>query len=202
MHLNQYSFLASPLTYPHTWLNHYKSLLKNTNKSSYLTTFCLRNPRPLSRPNFKDILNVLLKNEIQTLQIPVRDASTHDAAIILGAKLEASKYMYMELQHAYVATNIVKTQSCTVSENGTASKQRRSDYDHIHVQNYFTSFPTSSEDIECMFRGQSTSSTNSFRIPQPCLYSKSPTGSGSLPHHEQQPQDILDSDYEEIIDTR
>lgn len=146
-------------------------------------------------------MNVLLKNEIQTLQIPVRDASTHDAAIILGAKLEASKYMYMELQQAYVATNIVKTQSCTVSENGTASKQRRSDYDHIDGQNFFTSFPTSSEDIECMFQGQSTSSTNSF-IPQPCLYSKSPTGSGALTHHEQQPEDILDSDYEEIIDTR
>lgn len=198
-------FIASPPTHVRTCSYLTKPLLVTVRKlSSLLATFYLRNPRPLSRPNFKDILNVLLRNEIQTLQIPVRDASTHDAAIILGAKLEASKYMYLELQHTYVATNILKTQNSTVSENGTASKQSRSDYDHIDVQNFFTTFPTSSADIECMFRGQSASSTNSFI--QQHLYSKSPTGSGEFtvasPCHEQPPQDILDSDYEEIIDTR
>ena len=151
-------------------------------------------------------MNVLLKDEVQSLQIPVKDASTHEAAIKLGAELEASTYMYTDLQRTYTTTNMTTQRVRGASQNDTSGKQMGEDYDHIYVQNYVTSFPTSSADIECMYKGQSILSSASSLVPDPYLYSKSPTRNGDAPmsssHLQQSLQDILDSDYEEIIDTR
>ena len=141
---------------------------------------------------------MLLKDENQTLQIPIRDACTHDSSIVLGAELEAGKYMYLDLQQTYIAAS-----------NGTpspTSKGKRSDYDHIDLsgQNFYTSFPTSSADIECMYKGQDSDTVSMTSIPSPpgSLYSKSPTRNRGLelanPCHQHLIHETLDSDYEEI----
>lgn len=171
-----------------------------------------RNPRPLSRPNFKEILNVLLKDETQTLQIPVKDACTHEAAILLGSGLEAGTYMYTDLQHTYdTSPNSTPTPTRSGKE-----RKRRSDYDHITGQNFLFTFPTSSADLESVFNAaagkcaSSTVTTNSA-VPQPSLSStamsqspQSPLGSaevdttgqlGPVPFRKEQLHS-LDSDYE------
>ena len=171
-----------------------------------------RNPRPLSRPNFKEILNVLLKNETQTLQIPVKDACTHEAAILLGSKLEASTYMYTDLQHTYdTSPNSTPTPTRSGKE-----RKRRSDYDHITGQNFLFTFPTSSADLESVFNTAAagkcagTVTTNSA-VPQPRLSStgmspQSPRSAelvsdttagqlGPVPFRKEQLHS-LDSDYE------
>lgn len=107
------------------------------------------------------------------LQIPVKDASTHDAAIVLGAELDAGKYMYTDLQRTYIsASETPNYHPTTTSQNGKTGAMKPSDYDHISGQNFFTTFPTSSADIECMFQGQS--SINSV-VPQPSLSRSTPS---------------------------
>ena len=158
-----------------------------------------RNPQPLSRPNFKEILNVLLKNETQILQIPVKDACTHDAAIVLGSELEAGNYMYTDLQRTYVTSA-----NSTPTSSGSAGKDRkkRSDYDHISGQNFLFTFPTSTADLEGVFNGQCTSTTTNSVVPQPCLSLKSPPRTKEVPvalSHHREPLLSLDSDYEEMM---
>ena len=109
-----------------------------------------RHPKPLFRPTFKDIISILLADESRILQIPVSDASTHESAIILGASLDAGKYMYTDLQRRYQQARrpLTVSQSTSVGEN-----KKHSDYDHISGQKYVMSFPTSSKDIEYMYKG-------------------------------------------------
>ena len=173
-----------------------------------------RNSRPLARPTFKEILYVLLKDENETLQIPIKDACTHDSSIVLGAALDASKYMYTDLQQTYIPLNSTASPTGPALQNGRGRKAKRSDYDHISGQNFFTSFPTSSADIESMYHGQTASAAGSTPnsvsvVPQPVLHSTTPTArSGkdlqlAIPHHWQQlMHESLDSDYEEIHDAR
>lgn len=180
-----------------------------------------RNPQPLSRPPFKEILNVLLQDEKTTLQIPVKDAATHDAAILLGSQLEASKYMYTDLQRAYILASNPTTGASNADadispQNGMRSPRKRANYDHISGEKFLTTFPTSSADIEHVYRGKNGSlngatSPNSIRTLPPCSSSSSavsPTRTKDLalavvPRHQKVLlEDTLDSDYEEIIDTR
>ena len=172
-----------------------------------------RNPRPLSRPNFKEILNVLLKYETQTLQIPVKDACTHEAAILLGSKLEAGTYMYTDLQHTYdTSPNSTPTPTRSGKE-----RKRRSDYDHITGQNFLFTFPTSSADLESVFNTAAAAAgkcaravTTNSAVPQPRLSStgmspQSPRSAelvsntagqlGPVPFRKEQLHS-LDSDYE------
>lgn len=166
-----------------------------------LSCFLHRNPRPLSRPNFKEILNVLLKDETQTLQIPVKDACTHEAAILLGSELEAGNYMYTDLQHTY-ATSASSTPIPTSGKD----HRKRSDYDHISIsgQNFLFTFPTSSADLESVFNGQCA--TDSV-VPQPSLISskseappaRSEEGQQVSTVFRKEPLHSLDSDYEEMV---
>ena len=97
-------------------------------------------PNPFSRPCFKDIINTLLRDEERVLQIPIRDASTHESAIILGANLKAGMYMYSDLQQKY-------TRQLARMESGSSVKGH--DYDHIQEDQYMFTFPTSSADLAC-----------------------------------------------------
>ncbi len=134
------------------------------------------NPNPFSRPCFKDIINTLLRDEERVLQIPIRDASTHESAIILGANLKAGAYMYSDLQQRY-------TRQLSRMESGN-SKQGH-DYDHIQEDEFMFTFPTSSADLAC--GGGSSGTKNKMAakkedvgegvsgcvslVPQPSIYS-------------------------------
>ena len=96
-------------------------------------------PNPFSRPCFKDIINTLLRDEERVLQIPVRDASTHESAIILGANLKAGAYMYSDLQQRY-------TRELSRVESGHHLAPCH-DYDHIQEDQFMFTFPTSSADL-------------------------------------------------------
>ena len=152
----------------------------------------------MSRPNFKEILNVLLKDETQTLQIPVKDACTHEAAILLGSELEAGNYMYADLQRTY-DTSL----NSTPTPNSGKDRKKRSDYDHITGQNFLFTFPTSSADLESVFNaGKCASITTNSAVPQPSLSSTSPLRSkgdvqAPVPFRKEQLHS-LDSDYEEM----
>ena len=56
-----------------------------------------------SRPMFRDILESMLKDDKELLSIPKEDASISPQATQLGAPLEASKLMYLPLQHVYLS---------------------------------------------------------------------------------------------------
>lgn len=131
-----------------------------------------RHPKPLSRPTFKDIINILLTEEDRVLQIPVSDASTHESAIILGAPLEAGVYMYTDLQRRY--QQIRRPLTVSQKESSTEESKKHSDYDHISGQKYVMSFPTSSEDIECMYKGPLNKSASV--VPQPSHSPKTRNG--------------------------
>ena len=76
------------------------------------------------------------------LQIPVKDASTHDAAIVLGAELDAGKYMYTDLQRTYIsASETPNYHPTTTSQNGKTGAMKPSDYDHISCLLYTSPSP-------------------------------------------------------------
>ncbi len=99
------------------------------------------------------------------MQIPSKDAATHDAGIVLGAKLEAGKYLYRELQTMYIERPEVQKLPVGLHDSRPIRPrspqifkrpQQRSDYDHIsHSKVMLTAFPTSSADIDHMYKGQS-----------------------------------------------
>ena len=67
-----------------------------------------RNPVPVSRPTFKDILTLLIGDEEQLLAIPFEDASTDGEACCLGATLRAGHKMYVPLQTKYLPVPLPK----------------------------------------------------------------------------------------------
>ena len=62
-----------------------------------------RHHTPSLRPNFRDLLAVMLDDEATILDIPVGDASSNEHASTLGASLEAGKGMYTNLQQVYLS---------------------------------------------------------------------------------------------------
>ena len=168
-----------------------------------------RHPKPLSRPSFKDIINSLLGDESQVLQIPIRDASTHEAAIILGGPLEAGNYLYRDLQTEY-DTSTARRPRTPVGDSKRTAK-RSSDYDHIPGrQAFMTAFPTSSADIDHMYnrqKGQRSSSSSPQSTPNAMLKSShvcsvdSDLDSSSVTSFRQRLlTDDRGSDYEDIGD--
>ena len=166
---------------------------------------------------------MLLRDENTTLQIPVKDAATHDAAILLGSQLEASKYMYTDLQRTYIPASNATSSGASNSvadmsqPNGILGPRKRSNYDHISGQNFLTAFPTSSADIECVYKSKKSSVDGATTSQSQIILPLSPSSSGSSPspttrtmdlalavpsHQRVLLEDTLDSDYEEIIDTR
>ncbi len=107
-------------------------------------------------------MNTLLSDESQILLIPTKDAATHEAAIVLGAKLEAGKYLYQDLQTTYTERPQVRLfpaglhDSQPIRSRSPQISRRppgNSDYDHIsHSKVTFTAFPTSSADIDHMYK--------------------------------------------------
>ena len=63
--------------------------------------FCFRNPEPRERPDFNDIMLLLLQPDKSILVIPEKDLGTHPQAGVLGAPLEAGEGMYTDLQKSY-----------------------------------------------------------------------------------------------------
>ena len=60
-----------------------------------------RHPIPRERPNFHDIMLVLLQEDKSIYDIPDEDLSTHSDAGTLGADLQAGEKMYEKLQRTY-----------------------------------------------------------------------------------------------------
>lgn len=109
------------------------------------------------------------------LQIPIRDASTHESAIILGANLKMGAYMYSDLQQRYV-------QQMAAAGNGRVCYH---DYDHIEEEQYMFTFPTSSADLASGAKNKKEAAGSRCRgseededmgsggvslVPQPSLY--------------------------------
>ena len=63
-----------------------------------------RHPDPKKRPNFNDIMLVLLQQDQTILNIPEEDLSTHHQAGILGSNLNAGENMYKMLQNTYTTS--------------------------------------------------------------------------------------------------
>lgn len=63
----------------------------------------------------------------------------------------------------------------TSQTKNAEERNKHSDYDHISGQQYVMSFPTSSRDIESMYKGP-IKELNSPVVPQPCLTSKNRHG--------------------------
>ena len=61
-----------------------------------------RNPIPVPRPTFQDILTFIIGDEEAILAIPSEDASTDPEACHLGAPLQAGQKMYLPLQTKYL----------------------------------------------------------------------------------------------------
>lgn len=134
-------------------------------------------PNPFSRPCFKEIINTLLRDEDRVLQIPIRDASTHESAILLGASLKTGAYMYSDLQQQYV-------RRASMECNSAQQKMEGHDYDHIQEEQYMFTFPTSSADLALEIRtkkevcghrdeeeeGQGEGFVGVSLVPQPSMY--------------------------------
>ena len=119
----------------------YLSLIPTTN------CFC-RHPKPRRRPEFKDILMQLVRDESCLLHIPVSDASTSQQASQLGSPLTAGEYMYSDLQRAYLQQQ--------------SPSQDEEQYDSLMGRKYVLCFPTSSADIDYLYNDQ-TPPQKSFR---------------------------------------
>ena len=122
------------------------------------------------------------------LQIPIRDASTHEAAIILGAPLEAGNYLYRDLQTEY---DIAVRHRTPVADTTYIAK-RSSDYDHIPGQAFMMAFPTSSADIDHMYNPRSSS-------PRSTVDKKGQRSNTSSPRST--PKPMLKSSYASSIDS-
>lgn len=154
-------------------------------------------PNPFSRPCFKSILSTLLKDEDSILKIPIKDASTHSSAIILGASLKAGAYMYSDLQQKYAR------KASRINRRSVSFKTH--DYDHIEDEKFMLSFPTSSADLASERRSKKQQQHFEFEescevgvVPRPTLYSEPVVVSKfsqSLPL-----STWKGSDYEDIID--
>lgn len=164
-------------------------------------------PNPFCRPCFKDIINTLLQDEDRVLQIPIRDASTHESAIILGANLKTGAYMYTNLQQRYV-------RRISAERNGRQHLVPGHDYDHIQEEQYMFTFPTSSADL-----AHGAKSKNSVRseagkeeegagsggmslVPQPSLYYSIPVECDRSPFRRDATLNSSTDpyDYEDIVD--
>lgn len=124
-----------------------------------------RHPYAQHRPEFKTILLQLLGDENSLLHIPVSDASTSQQASQLGKTLRAGEYMYSDLQRAYLLHQ--------------EPQENEDPYDQLMERIYVFSFPTSSADIDCLYKGSTP--------PQKCFRSQLLTSE-------------TESDYEDIID--
>ena len=113
--------------------------------------FC-RHPNPHHRPEFRDILIQLVRDEGSLLHIPVSDASTSQQASQLGSPLTAGEYMYSDLQKAYLQQQI--------------PAHNEEEYDSLIGQKYVLSFPTSSADIDYLYNGRNNVPQRSFRSHQ------------------------------------
>ena len=60
-----------------------------------------RHPVPKKRPDFHDIMLLLLQHDTSVLKIPKEALGSHPQAGKLGAVLEAGKNMYPDLQNKY-----------------------------------------------------------------------------------------------------
>ena len=154
-------------------------------------------PNPFSRPCFKEIINTLLRDEDRILQIPFKDASTHEAAIILGANLKAGAYMYSDLQLRYIK------KSSDPLMNGSAQSH---DYDHIEDEKFMLSFPTSSADLACETKSRREEENDEdisrgvSLVPQPSIYSRPVELSNCLPSNNFVSVQYNPYDYEDIVD--
>ena len=108
----------------------------------------IRHPYPLHRPDFKIILLYLLGDEANLLHIPVSDAATSQEASELGRALSAGEHMYSDLQQTYLLQN--------------QPKEYEDVYDQLSVRTYILSFPTSSADIDSLYK-ESSPPQKSFR---------------------------------------
>ena len=144
------------------------------------------------------------------LQIPIRDASTHESAIILGANLKTGAYMYADLQQRYV-------RQMAAAGNGRLCPH---DYDHIEEEQYMFTFPTSSADLahgtknkrevagsRCGERkGEEDIGLGGVSlVPQPSLYYSIPVECDRSPPmaftiSRKDPATLNCADYEDIID--
>jgi hypothetical protein len=164
------------------------------------------NPNPFNRPCFKDIINTLLQDEDRVLQIPIRDASTNESAIILGATLKTGAYMYSDLQQRYVRQ---------ISAEGSGRRCPH-DYDHIEEeQKYMFTFPTSSADLahggknkkdmassRCEDEEEDLVSGGVSLVPQPTLYYSIPVECDRTPFSisRKNAPTLNCTDYEDIVD--
>ena len=67
----------------------------------YTVIIFFRNPETRERPDFNDIMLVLLRTDKNILVIPEKDLATHPQAGVLGAPLEAGEGMYADLRNSY-----------------------------------------------------------------------------------------------------
>ncbi len=112
------------------------------------------------------------------LLIPAKDAATHEAAVVLGAKLEAGKYLYQDLQTTYIerpevrrlpaglhVSEPIRPRSPQVSRRPPG----KTDYDHIsHSKVTFTAFPTSSADIDHVYKPRGMAKCTILPTPDLC----------------------------------
>lgn len=164
-------------------------------------------PNPFCRPCFKDVINTLLQDEDRVLQIPIRDASTHESAIILGASLKTGAYMYADLQQRYV-------RQMSVDGKGRLCPH---DYDHIQEEQYMFTFPTSSADLahgaknkkevagsrcEEGEKEEGVGSGGVSLVPQPSLYYSVPVECDRTPFtiSRKDATTLNCADYEDIVD--
>lgn len=138
------------------------------------------------------------------LQIPIRDASTHESAIILGANLKTGAYMYADLQQRYVRL---------MSAEGKG-RLCPHDYDHIQEEQYMFTFPTSSADLahgaknkkEVAEEGEEEEGMGSggvSLVPQPSLYYSIPVECDRSPFaisRKGAAATLNSADYENIVD--
>lgn len=82
-----------------------------------------RNPVASERPTFSQILSVLLNNKEETLSIPIKDASAHPQACLLGASLEAGLEMYKDIQDKYLKKEPRPEQKRQTSTDLSAKRQ-------------------------------------------------------------------------------
>lgn len=133
------------------------------------------NPNPSSRPCFNDIIITLLRDEDRVLKIPIKDASTHKSAIVLGASLVSGAYMYADMQKKY---------DKRFHANRGSMSCKGHDYDHIQEEKFMLAFPTSSADLACESKSRrtrrglenseemATMTASVSLVPQPSLYSE------------------------------
>ena len=60
-----------------------------------------RHPEARCRPNFHDLMSVLLQESDTIFDIPKEDLATHPSAGYLGADIKAGENMYIQLQKMY-----------------------------------------------------------------------------------------------------